>query len=399
MVIQKSSMHRTHSANRERSRPIRNVVVVATLSAVVMASLSTGTALAISRAEVDEACADSQEAYDIYRSARSDFEVAAVALEEANAELDAAEYQEQRIRNAYEARQEEKAELSTRVESQAVELYMQAASGPSMGMVSLSSPSEALTAYEFLRANADQSMQSVNDLAAISSELDRLGVTLEAAVAELTTARDVQQQQTADQESAMTSALGAYDDLSDQCRELQAAYEAEQARLRAEAEERARQRAAAAAAAPRGGSGDSGSGSTGPIIGGIICPFSPGRTHFSNSWGAGRSGGRAHKGTDMMAPFDEPIYAVANGTISTGNSGLGGKTIWLSTGGVAFYYAHLSGFAVGDGASVSQGDLIAYNGNTGNASGGAPHLHFEIHPGGRGSAAVNPYNAVASVCF
>ena len=221
----------SHPANKNRPRSMRPFVVVATLSAVLTASLSTGTALGISRAEVDEACADSQEAYDIYRGARSDFEVAAVALDEANAELDDAEYQEQRIRNAFEARQEEKVELSTRVESQAVELYMQAASGPSMGMVSLSSPSEALTAYEFLRANADQSMQSVNDLAAVSSELDRLGVTLEAAVADLTTARDVQQEQTADQEAAMTSALGAYDDLSDRCRELQAAYEAEQARL------------------------------------------------------------------------------------------------------------------------------------------------------------------------
>ena len=228
---------------------MRPFVVVATLSAVLTASLSTGTALGISRAEVDEACADSQEAYDIYRGARSDFEVAAVALDEANAELDDAEYQEQRIRNDYEARQEEKVVLSTQVESQAVELYMQAASGPSMGMVSLSSPSEALTAYEFLRANADQSMQSVNDLAAVSSELDRLGVTLAAAVADLTTARDVQQEQTAEQETAMTSALGAYDDLSDRCRELQAEYEAEQARLRAEAEERARQRAAAASSA------------------------------------------------------------------------------------------------------------------------------------------------------
>ena len=379
-------------ANKNRPRSMRPFVVVATLSAVLTASMSTGTALGISRAEVDEACSDSQEAYDIYRGARSDFEVAAVALDGANAELDDAEYQEQRIRNAFEARQEEKVALSTRVESQAVELYMQAASGPSMGMVSLSSPSEALTAYEFLRANADQSMQSVNDLAAVSSELDRLGVTLEAAVADLTTARDVQQEQTAEQEAAMTSALGAYDDLSDRCRELQAAYEAEQARLRAEAEERARQRAAVASS---GGSG----GSTGPIIGGIICPFTPGRTHFSNSWGAPRSGGRSHKGTDMMAPFDEPIYAVASGTVSTGSSGLGGNTIWLSTSVGSFYYAHLSGFAVGGGARVSQGDLIAYNGNTGNASGGAPHLHFEIHPGGAGSSAVNPYNAVASVCF
>ncbi len=386
--------------NHDHSTP-RRIAVLLTLTAVLTATIVPGTALGISRADVDEACADSQEAYDVYRSARGDFEEAAVALEEANAELSNAEYREQRIRDDYQARQDEKAALSSQVENQAVELYMSAASGPSMGMVSLSSPAEALTAYEFLRASADENLQSVNDLAAVASELDRLGIDLAAAVEQLTAARDVQQEQTAQQEAAMTSALGAYDQLSGRCKELQAEYEAEQARLRAEAEARRqaeeRQRAAEANA-PRGG-GSSGGGSTGPIIGGIICPFARGRTHFSNSWGAARSGGRAHKGTDMFAPFDEPIYAVASGTVSIRHSGLGGQTIWLSTGSGSFYYAHLGGYAVGDGAQVGQGDLIAYNGNTGNASGGAPHLHFEIHPGGRGSGAVNPYNAVAAVCF
>lgn len=101
----------------------------------------------------------------------------------------------------------------------------------------------------------------------------------------------------------------------------------------------------------------------------------------------------------MMAAFNEPVYAVAAGKISIRNGGLGGKTIWLTAGnGVAYYYAHLNNWNVPNGASVSQGQTIGFNGATGNAYGGAPHVHFEIHPGGRGSSAVNPYPTLVGAC-
>ena len=119
---------------------------------------------------------------------------------------------------------------------------------------------------------------------------------------------------------------------------------------------------------------------------------------FTNSWGARRSGGRRHKGTDVMAPCGAPVVAVTDGVISNLHSGgNGGIMAYLrASNGDVFFYAHLRGYAPGinSGSRVTVGQKIGTNGNTGNARGGPCHVHFEWHRGG--GAPINPYPLLAA---
>jgi murein DD-endopeptidase MepM/ murein hydrolase activator NlpD len=132
------------------------------------------------------------------------------------------------------------------------------------------------------------------------------------------------------------------------------------------------------------------------VIHGFVFPV--GDPHsFGDSFGAPRMMGseyeHAHQGTDIMAPFDTPLLACERGIVTEmGTDVLGGTKLWLKgESGTYYYYAHLSAFAGGleVGEVVEAGELVGLVGDTGNAKGGAPHLHFEIHPDG--GMAVNPY--------
>ncbi len=135
----------------------------------------------------------------------------------------------------------------------------------------------------------------------------------------------------------------------------------------------------------------------GRAIGLGACPVDPPRV-VTSSFGAARGGGsRRHDGNDLMAPMGTAVRAVKSGTVrGTSSGGAGGIAFYLWDGATEYYYAHLSRLSVGDGQSVSAGQLVGANGNSGNASGGPPHVHFEIHPGGGG--AIDPYPSLSAVC-
>ncbi|HVE62317.1 MAG TPA: peptidoglycan DD-metalloendopeptidase family protein [Mycobacteriales bacterium] len=119
---------------------------------------------------------------------------------------------------------------------------------------------------------------------------------------------------------------------------------------------------------------------------------------FRDTWGAPRSGGRRHKGVDVFAPMGSPAYAVTDGVISNIHSGgNGGKMVYLrGQDGVEYFYSHMSSYASQEGDRVRAGEIIAYVGDTGNARGGSPHVHFEVHPGG--GSPVNPTPFTRRVC-
>lgn len=164
----------------------------------------------------------------------------------------------------------------------------------------------------------------------------------------------------------------------------------EQARrdvARAESAARARARATAS----RGGA------SAAVVVDGKTCPVA-GPHGFIDSWGFPRSGGRTHKGVDMFAASGTPLVAVADGTVNrVYTNRLGGLSIdFTDVRGDRYYYAHLASARAASGQRVRAGEEIGTVGQSGNARGTPPHLHWQYHPGGGGP--VNPYALARALC-
>jgi peptidoglycan LD-endopeptidase LytH len=123
-----------------------------------------------------------------------------------------------------------------------------------------------------------------------------------------------------------------------------------------------------------------------PIVqpSGLIIPVAGVRSEqLLDTFSAARGEGRVHDAIDIPAPQGTPVLAAAGGKIlKLFQSKAGGTTIYQLSDDEKFiyYYAHLDRYAEGlhEGQIVTQGETIAYVGDTGNAGTGNYHLHFSI---------------------
>jgi peptidoglycan LD-endopeptidase LytH len=314
-------------------------------------------------------------------------------------------------------------ELIVRSDEVVVDAFVSPPTQDALEVLATSDAGEATVKHGVLDLQADASAEVLAQLAAARNKLEEqqagqekarqdaeaARAKAEAALADLDDAMSRQGQfvmaltRGLDAESAEAAQLAARDpalaaqlaarraELTDTLDEMRAAKEYAEALARlaeARRQEAARQEAEAQAAAAGGSAPSSG--------GGIVCPVQ-GPVHFTDTWGAARSGGRTHKGVDMMAAYGTPTVAPVSGRVEHRGSSLGGLS-WYVYGdnGHTYYGTHLSGYANQGAGWVAAGTVIGYVGTSGNAPDGSPHLHFEFHPGG--GEPVNPYPLAAAAC-
>ncbi len=260
--------------------------------------------------------------------------------------------------------------------------------------------------FKHLQAAAEAEVVHLQQVEAKRLEDERIRKALEAQQAEERRQREAQEQREREA-AAAAAAVAAQQAQEEAARQAQADADTAAAALAAQAAQAAEGsasaggQAVAALAAPQNGSSGALPAAPEPEPAAevaaalapppaprsaILCPVNG--SAYSDTWGAARSGGRTHQGVDMLASRGTPIYAVVSGSVEFKTNSLGGNAAWLGgSDGNRYYYAHMDHWE-GSSRGVSQGDVIGYVGDTGNAR-GTPHLHFEVHPGG--GAAVNPY--------
>jgi murein DD-endopeptidase MepM/ murein hydrolase activator NlpD len=370
---------------------LRRVLVA--LAVLVAGILPTTASAQITEEEVEQARLEAEAAAADRAAALEDLDDAVAAYESINAELEELTYRMGRLRSRIDDYERDTRLMRELVKQRARESYMNGDErDPIARVFSPETVQQSLVARAVLSLAVENEAAAVDDLAATTAEMERLREQLDA-----DTLRTAQLRAEAD---AIVARMGElYEDATDEFAAVQADFEEiEQQFETQEAERRAREEAERLRRLALSAVGNPAAGVAPEVTPGFVCPVQGGAT-FIDSWGAPRSGGRTHKGTDMFAERNRPLVAVGDGYVSISYSTLGGNVVWLHADhGVSYFYAHLDHYpdGLGSGMRVARGQVIGYNGDTGNPAPGAYHLHFGIYPGG--STAVNPFPTVARVC-
>lgn len=279
--------------------------------------------------------------------------------------------------NAIERRNEA---LAVRTEAIARDLYMNGGDGTLEAWFGSSDLGEVASRMEYVEAVAEMNDEHIERFGQAEAELHAKRSELEAQSLDL---RGVEQDLATESAALQERFLDAQDE-----------YEALKAKL--EAEER--RKAAALAAREKAATEAEVDGADGGPPGrpGMVCPVD-GPHSFIDSWGFPRSGGRTHEGADIFAAMGAPAVAITDGEITyAGIGSLSGNWLILTgDDGHEYMYMHNQENLITSGR-VSAGEQIATVGDTGNAQGTPPHIHFEYHPNAGGP--VNPFQLLDSIC-
>ncbi|MFP5308348.1 MAG: murein hydrolase activator EnvC family protein [Actinomycetes bacterium] len=373
---------------------------LAALCAVLAASLLVPTtAGAQSLAEARAERARVQQRLDAAASELNELEVRRAELEEESAELSA---QAAAIQGRVD-------QASDRIGERVRVLYKRGSVDPVVMLLAGDDPQDAIqravTVDHLVAGDRRDTEVAVADRTRLAAVTERLSASQQ----ELASAVARQEELTSELQQDLAAAQALESRLEEEERRRREEEErrrrAEEARRQAAARaEQARRQAAArpsSSSSSTSSSRSSSSGSSGSSGGSVsssgkVCPVD--RPHsFSDTWGAPRSGGRSHRGTDILAPQGQTVRAIVSGTwdIYPFGRNAGNWAILKGSDGNHYWYLHLERHLVGDGARVQAGQVVATNGDTGNAR-GTPHVHFELHPGG--GSAVNPYPTLRSIC-
>jgi murein DD-endopeptidase MepM/ murein hydrolase activator NlpD len=339
-------------------------------------------AFAQSRDAADEAAAEAKVALADLVVVNDQLDAALAEYHVLEAEMESLTWRITQLTDRIKDDEGEVRDLKSRAEELIAGAYMSGGTDLVQIALEVDSIQDLLAGQVLLDRAADNDLVSVTRLHAVRREMNRLKDDLDVdqqRVLELRAAADANVVALDDLQQA---AARAYNNAKDKASAELDKYMAE--KRRREIAEAARRKGAAA-------------GLPSELTTGFQCPVPNGS--FINDWGFSRSGGRTHKGTDIFAARGSRVYAPDSGRVLLRSNELGGIVVWLTgDAGVSYYIAHLDGYPSGlsSGDRVSRGQVVGFVGNTGNARGTSPHVHFQMHPGG--GAPVNPFPTLRYYC-